>query len=160
MIAPDCKLSPSVPYRGTTFPNVKLFSRKKKFHLLPSPIGELHFLITMLKLKVSYLTGLPSPIGELHFLINSGCITSHVYFLPSPIGELHFLIVRTCIFYECFKYSSVPYRGTTFPNIRNKRTNKYYIGSTSVPYRGTTFPNPIPYTPHYSYTPSILCVAN
>ena len=58
---------------------------------------------------------------------------------PSPIGELHFSITPITSAHS-FKRVSVPYRGATFLNKRNK-INKKHNFRVSVPYRGATFLN-------------------
>ena len=90
-------------------------------NLFPSPIGELHFSIFLIRkicfhfhicVSVPYrgatflnydyrvaevtFNEFPSPIGELHFSIEEGPMTVYstlVIMFPSPIGELHFSIV-------------------------------------------------------------------
>ena len=82
----------SVPYRGATFLNSIFRFYKRATDSFPSPIGELHFSIS-LSLFSFIISQFPSPIGELHFSMLSVNPKNELLFaFPSPIGELHFSI--------------------------------------------------------------------
>ena len=63
---------------------------------------------------------------------------------PSPIGELHFSIWIIILNLKT-GLVSVPYRGTTFLNLRRLRSDTNW-SKVSVPYRGATFLNRPQYT--------------
>ena len=60
----------SVPYRGATFLNTEFSTHQHLGIMFPSPIGELHFSISLQSCSFSGVS-FPSPIGELHFSIPS-----------------------------------------------------------------------------------------
>ena len=80
----------------------------------PSPIGELHFSITIYGFGVFHHM-FPSPIGELHFSIPDNHLLVIMKSFPSPIGELHFSMRKEISFVNLL-FVSVPYRGATFLN--------------------------------------------
>ena len=109
------------------------------------------------------LVEFPSPIGELHFSMNKNTIKDFNNLFPSPIGELHFSIGSEICYKEAGKlgfrplsgsyisqlatifiigsyFVSVPYRGATFLN-EKQRILATKLGTVSVPYRGATFLN-------------------
>ena len=59
----------SVPCRGTTFLNDQMEVVGDRIYVFPSPVGELHFSISMFGHEVP-TNVFPSPVGELHFSIH------------------------------------------------------------------------------------------
>ena len=82
----------SVPYRGATFLNKREGLYREGVATVSVPYRGATFLNSTSALYASDETLFPSPIGELHFSISlrTSLILSPMF--PSPIGELHFSI--------------------------------------------------------------------
>ena len=131
----------SVPYRGATFLNSIFRFYKRATDSFPSPIGELHFSIS-LSLFSFIISQFPSPIGELHFSMLSVNPKNELLFaFPSPIGELHFSIdMRKFVGMMSRRFPS-PIGELHFSIIMAKTFDSTRI--VSVPYRGATFLNKV-----------------
>ena len=112
-------------------------------NLFPSPVGELHFSILYLDSCMVQITLFPSPVGELHFsMAGKTCSTEkkRAGFRPLSGNYISQLVVAkpSKPFPEIV---SVPCRGTTFLNCKNKADFTNRETDVSVPCRGTTFLN-------------------
>ena len=102
--------------------------------LFPSPVGELHFSIIMAKKQYTIIKSFPSPVGELHFSISSSFVVVEVDSCFRPLsGNYISQFYESCPYVRNNKVS-VPCRGTTFLNKRNR---------ISFVYQEISFPSPV-----------------
>ena len=105
-------LEVSVPYRGATFLNRRIFACRVLHARFPSPIGELHFSIKGWKTSHRYRIVSVPYRGATFLNKKADLFGDYDIEFPSPIGELHFSITNSAVYVDaepCFRPLSGSY---------------------------------------------------